>query len=85
MACGSVRRFQAKKIIDMERFIHVKIILHGKEKHREKAKRSTDSIIHEDMCFIVKCFFTAEVVESKCIRLCTPNDQVHWMQVGKLA
>lgn len=49
-----------------------------RKKHREKANRSTDSIIHEDMCFIVKCFFTAEVVESKCIRLCTPNCMIRF-------
>lgn len=61
MACGSVRKFCTKKMIDMERFIHIKIILHRKKK-KHAVKGSTDYIIHEEMCFTIKCFFTAEVL-----------------------
>lgn len=63
MACGGARRFSAKKMIDMERFIYIKIILHRKKKnHAIKGNKSTDYIIHEEMCFTIKCFFTAEVL-----------------------
>lgn len=63
MACGSARRFGAKKMIDRERFIHIKNNSSQKEKNLAvKGNRSTDCITHEEMCFTIKCFFTAEVL-----------------------